>query len=163
MNAAMIELRVRGVAVGRDGSDPVLVLEDPVSGGKLAVPAGPSEAGAILLEIEGLSPAKPGPHDVLASMFRDHGFKLERIELREDGMGPDGARFRAKLVYRGGMRRWRRDARPADAIALALKLGAPVAAPAGIADRCPWPAAKTRGGNLYYLERRDAERGRAAV
>ncbi|MCX7023226.1 MAG: DUF151 domain-containing protein [Spirochaetes bacterium] len=168
MRAKMIELRVRGIAIIRDGAASLVVLEDFTTGRKVGVPVGPSEAGTVILELEGVSPSKPRTHDILVSMFRDHGFRFDRAELRDDGplgipgIDDNGGRYLARIVYRQGLRTWKRDVRPSDAIALALKLKAPIVAPEALVEKSPWPAESGRSVGRdavwYYLESRESPR-----
>lgn len=122
MDKDFIEVRVRGLAVASDGGLPMVFLLDPEGESGLSLPVGPTEAGAIISELEGLCPPRPLTHDLLASIFTEGGFSLERAELYGERPGDAAAR----LVYRRGLSRRRRELRPSDALALALRLGAPV-------------------------------------
>jgi bifunctional DNase/RNase len=125
MDKNLVLMAVRGVSVDEGDSLPLVLLrEDEGGGGALSVPVGPFEASAILLELEGISPPRPLTHDLLADMFRESGLDLERAELfGEPGEGP-----RARLVYRRGFGRRTKEVRPSDALALALRLKAPICA-----------------------------------
>ncbi|HET7838938.1 MAG TPA: bifunctional nuclease family protein [Rectinemataceae bacterium] len=122
----MVELRVRGVSVEGPDDSPLVILEDPRNDLRLSVPVGPFEASAIIMELEGINPPRPLTHDLLASFFREGGFSLDRVELF--GESPDCPR--ARLAYRRGFKRLGREVRPSDAIALAVRLDAPLIAAA---------------------------------
>jgi bifunctional DNase/RNase len=124
MNRNFVELRVHGVAL--DGGDgmPVVLLIDDVEGLGVPVSVGPFEASAIILELEGISPPRPLTHDLLAEIFREAGLSLERAEL----FGEASSDAQARLVYRRGLSRRTRLVRPSDAIALAIRLKAPIQA-----------------------------------
>jgi len=151
MAADLVEVHVHRVVIeGGDGL-PVVILLDRDRDAGLALPVGPFEASAIIIELEGISPPRPLTHDLLAELFREGGLSLERAELYgelgsggwrglPDSLGlafPEGG-FRAagaplaRLVYRRGLRRREREVRPSDAIALALRLGAPICAERGL-------------------------------
>jgi len=122
MEKGSIELRIRGVSLEDD--EPIVLLEDRVTDRRLIVPVGPFEASAIILELEGISPPRPMTHDLLAEFFEEGGFILDGAEL----FGDAGSGIRARLVYRKGLRKFEKEIRPSDALALALRLGAPLRA-----------------------------------
>jgi bifunctional DNase/RNase len=124
METGLVELRVRGVALDSPDGAPYVVLEDRGRGRRIELPIGPFEASAIIMELEGITPPRPLTHDLLADIFRDAGFSLDGVVLSEAADGGS----RARLEYSKGPRRLEREVRPSDAIALALRLGAPVAA-----------------------------------
>jgi hypothetical protein len=80
------------------------------------------EANAIALQIENIAPPRPMTHDLLRNLLADLGATLARVivaDLRENT-------FYAYLeLHRGGEVQLV-DARPSDAIALAIRTKAPV-------------------------------------
>ncbi len=131
-----IVLAVRGVAAGFGDEAPLVVLQDEPRSSSLRIPVGPYEASSIILELEGIAPYRPLAHDLLASFFRDHGFLLESARIYDAVPDDDGGeRFLSRIRYRRGLRRWEKEVRPSDAIALALRLGAPILAPREFLDR----------------------------
>lgn len=130
MSKELVEVRVHGVAV--DGGDgmPVVLLLDPSACSGLPLQVGPFEASAIIIELEGIAPPRPLTHDLLAAVFQEGGLRLERAEL----FGNPETGPRARLVYRRGLARRSREVRPSDAIALALRLKAPICAEACLLD-----------------------------
>ena len=117
MENGSVDLRVRGVSMEDD--EPIVILEDRVTDRRLLVPVGPFEASAIILELEGISPPRPLTHDLLAEIFEEGGFLLDAAEL----FGDLTSGTRARLSYRKGLRKFEKEVRPSDAIALALRLG----------------------------------------
>jgi len=129
MKEEMLPVRVSGVALPSEDSMPVVVLSG--DGGRVSVSVGAYEAGAIIMQIEGLSTPRPLTHQLLARIFRDQGLELVRVEIYGVyGFEEDG--FLARIVYGKGFRRKVMDVRPSDAIALALALGAPLYAHASL-------------------------------
>jgi len=122
MERRIIELRIRGVSIEDD--EPVVILEDRVTDRRLMVPVGPFEASAIILELEGISPPRLMTHDLLAEFFAEGGFSLDEAEF----FGDAGTGIRSRLSYRKGLRKCSKEVRPSDALALALRLGAPLRA-----------------------------------
>jgi bifunctional DNase/RNase len=131
-----VALAVGGVAAGYGDESPLVVLQDSRKSSSLRIPVGPAEASAIILALEGVQPYRPLTHDILASFFRDHGFRLECAEIYDCLPDEDvGERFLARIRYRKAFRRWSREVRPSDAIALALRLKAPIRAPRELMER----------------------------
>jgi len=107
---------------------PVVILRQV--GGSLLLPIwiGPFEANAIAIAVEGISVPRPLTHDLLGATIRQLGASVERVEIHDLREGT----FYARLVLgqRGiGMEV---DARPSDAIALALRCAAPIWAAAPV-------------------------------
>lgn len=124
MGQDQVEVRVHGVAADGGEGMPVVLLVDERDGIGVPVAVGPFEASAIIIELEGIAPPRPLTHDLLADLFRETGINLERAELYgERETGP-----LARLVYRRGLARRSREVRPSDAIALAIRLKAPILA-----------------------------------
>ncbi len=123
MNEEMLPVNVKGVAMPSDEGLPVVVLGSMA--GSLAVSVGAYEAGAIIMQLEGLSPSRPLTHQLLADFLSEQGFTLKRAELY-GVYGYEEDSFLARIVYGKGLKRWTRDVRPSDAIALALALKAPL-------------------------------------
>lgn len=130
MAADFVKVHVHGVVVDGGEGLPVILLLDEECGAGMALPVGPFEASAIIIELEGISPPRPLTHDLLAELFRESGMALVRAELFGEGEG--GAR--ARLVYRRGLVRRSREVRPSDALALALRLKSPICAERGLLD-----------------------------
>jgi bifunctional DNase/RNase len=129
MDNSRVELRFFGVSL--EGDEPYVVLEDRVTDRRLQVPLGTLEASAIILELECISPPRPLTHDLLAEFFEEGGFSLEAVDLLDGASaGP-----RARLIYKKGMHKYEKEVRPSDALALALRLGAPVFAESSMLDR----------------------------
>ena len=83
---------------------------------------GGAEAASIAVALSGETPPRPLSHDLLATLIRDLGARVDRVEVTALR---DGA-FLAELAVSGPRGGHRLDARPSDGIALALRVGAPV-------------------------------------
>ena len=130
INKDFVELRVHGVAVDSGDGLPVVLLLDEEGSAGLPLAVGPFEASAIIIELEGIAPPRPLTHDLLAEFFRDGGLVLERAEL----FGDRESSPQARLIYRRGFLRKSRDVRPSDAVALAIRLKAPICAERALLD-----------------------------
>jgi bifunctional DNase/RNase len=120
----MVALKVKGFFLDQDKM-PVAMLIDESGRRLLPVRTGPSEASAIIVELQAIRPPQPVAHDLLAGLFQRHGFQMERLEI---GEAADPAGYAAAIVYRRGLHRYRLRARASDGLALAVRLGAPILA-----------------------------------
>lgn len=104
------------------GAPLVLLREQDAPHRVLPIFVGGSEAAAIALALSGQFPARPSPHDVMAALVESLDAEVERVEVTELR---DGA-FLAELTVKGPSGGRRFDTRPSDAIALAVRLHAPL-------------------------------------
>lgn len=134
MKVDMLRVRVKGVALPSKHESPVVILQEDGGLGECVVAVGASEAGAILMELEGLSTPRPLTHELVAQMFKEQGISIRRVELYGlYGSNQDG--YLARIAYSRGLRTWVRDVRPSDALALALASNAPVFAHQSLVSR----------------------------
>lgn len=119
-----VEVRVGGV--GRDAASgaPVVQLVERSGGGRtLPIWIGPIEADAIARALRGIASPRPLTHDLLARTVTALGAVLDRVEIG----ALVGETYHATLHLRAGDRTVvPLDARPSDAIALALRLDRPI-------------------------------------
>jgi hypothetical protein len=117
------EFTVQGVALDKESQMPIVILKSVENNG-LVVPlwVGPFEASAIIIEMEGIRPPRPLTHDLLSQLFLRHGFHLSRVEFY--GVVEGG--FAARIAYRHGFRQYAMEVRPSDAVALSVRLKAPI-------------------------------------
>ena len=118
----ILEMKVKGVTIDPQSNTPVVILEEPQ--GRLAFPIwiGLSEARAIALEMEGVSTPRPLTHILLHNVLTDLNVKIARITITDI----QDNTFYATLLLQQGNKTLTIDARPSDAIALALHVKAPV-------------------------------------
>ena len=111
---------VAGVTVDPATNSPIVVLRDPETGDVVPIWIGLLEANAIALALEGTEPPRPMTHDLMKSILDATGSTLECVEIADIR---DSTYF-ALLHIEGNGGSVRMDARPSDAIALALRCGA---------------------------------------
>lgn len=115
----MLELEVVGVRVEMPSNNPIVLLRDREGGRYLPIWVGAVEATAIAYAQQGIVPPRPLTHDLLRDILAALGvFVTEvRITALEDGV------FYAVISFSNGTEV---SARPSDAIALALRVDAPI-------------------------------------
>ncbi len=120
--APMLDMKVRQLTVDPFTNMPLVILSD--ADGKEAVPIwiGPIEASAIASELEKIPLQRPMTHDLLKTLVLACGSSVARVEIRD----VRGTTFYASIVLMTPAGEKAVDARPADAIALALRSGAPI-------------------------------------
>jgi uncharacterized protein len=117
-----IEVRIRGLMMDPSTNMPIVVLKDVKSEAVMPIWVGIFEANAIALEIEKMAAARPMTHDLTKNLVRHLNGQLEKVvitELKEDT-------FYAILCLKQGDEPISVDARPSDAIALALRADCPI-------------------------------------
>ncbi|MGA2833744.1 MAG: bifunctional nuclease family protein [Terracidiphilus sp.] len=117
-----IEVRIRGLMMDPATSMPIVVLKDVASETVMPIWVGIFEANAIAIEIEKVAAPRPMTHDLTRNLIRHLNATLERVvisELKDDT-------FFAILWLRQGDEPLALDARPSDALALALRADCPI-------------------------------------
>lgn len=117
-----IEVRIRGLMMDPATNMPIVVLKDIASETVMPIWVGIFEATAIANEIEKVAGPRPMTHDLTRNLIRHLNAQLERVvitELKDDT-------FLAVLWMRQGDEAVTVDARPSDAIALALRADCPI-------------------------------------
>jgi bifunctional DNase/RNase len=101
---------------------PIIVLKDVASDTVMPIWVGIFEANAIAIEIEKVAVPRPMTHDLTRNLIRHLNARLERIVISE--LNDDT--FFATLWLTQGDEPLAIDARPSDAIALALRADCPI-------------------------------------
>jgi bifunctional DNase/RNase len=117
-----IEVRIRGLMMDPATNMPVVVLKDISSDAVMPIWVGIFEANAIAIELEKLSTPRPMSHDLTRNLIQHLNARLDRVvitEIREET-------FFAALWLKQGGEPVIVDARPSDAIALALRFDCPI-------------------------------------
>ena len=122
MSAMQIEMMIKGLMIDPITNMPIIILRDGDGGRILPIWVGVFEANAIALQMENVQTPRPMTHDLLKNVIEDLSAAVERIvvtDLKENT-------FYAVIHLRTDGRGVVVDARPSDAIALALRAGAPI-------------------------------------
>ncbi len=118
----MIRVTVDSIRVSLLTQNRVVVLREVDSRRYLPIFIGPFEADAIAVALQGLEPQRPMTHDLLKMIFSELGASIRYIlisDLRE------GTYF-ARIVVNQGAHTIEIDARPSDAVALAVRTDVPI-------------------------------------
>jgi len=117
-----IEVRIRGLMMDPSTNMPIVVLKDVASDTVMPIWVGIFEANAIAIEIEKLAAPRPMTHDLTRNLINYLNARLEKIvitEIKDDT-------FHALLWLTQDGEQIAVDARPSDAIALALRTDCPI-------------------------------------
>lgn len=117
-----IEVQIRGLMLDPVTNMPIVVLKDVASELVLPIWVGVFEANAIALELEKAALPRPMTHDLLRNIARGLNGTVTKVvisDLRDDT-------FFATIWMRQGENEITLDARPSDAIALALRWDCPI-------------------------------------
>lgn len=123
----MIEMHVAGIAIDAKNGHPIVVLNDQQRRRALPIWIGMFEANAITRALDNQKPERPLTHDLLLNTIMQTGFKVKHIEINELTSNTYFATIILHLNDAAGKEVLKPiDARPSDAIALALRAKAPI-------------------------------------
>jgi hypothetical protein len=118
----LIKMTVRGIALDPITNMPIIILKDPDERRALPIWVGIFEANAIALELEKVSTPRPMTHDLLKNILEGLGITVKQVivnDLKENT-------FYAMIELNHNGNVITIDSRPSDAIALALRVNAPI-------------------------------------
>jgi len=118
----MIEMKVAGIALDAITRSPIVLLKDASERRALPIYIGQEQARAIMGALENQKPPRPLTHDLMVNILEAWNMTLERViihSLQKDT-------FYAALIVKHGDVKKEIDARPSDAIAVALRTNTPI-------------------------------------
>ena len=118
-----ILMMVGGLTLDPTTKMPIVVLKDPDNKLNLPIWIGGLEAASMAMELEGIRPARPMTHDLLRNLLGDLGATVEAVEITELRENTYYARIEVKTREGAAVRI---DARPSDAISIALRTKSPI-------------------------------------
>jgi bifunctional DNase/RNase len=118
----LIEMQIKGLMMDPVTGVPIVILRNADNQRVLPIWVGPVEANAIALQIENVTPPRPMTHDLLKNLLTEFDARVRRIVIAE----LRGNTFYAYLDIDRQGSRVLVDARPSDALAVALRSRAPV-------------------------------------
>ncbi|MDD5563265.1 MAG: bifunctional nuclease family protein [Thermoanaerobaculaceae bacterium] len=127
--AAPLDVEIRGLILDPVSNTPIVILKKPDENLFLPIWIGVFEANAIALQLEGVSTPRPMTHDLLRAVIATLGARVEGVTVHS----LVESTFHARILVRAqDGRLCEIDARPSDAIALALRCQAPIRVAAAV-------------------------------
>lgn len=118
----LVEMAIKGLMIDPVTNMPIVLLRDTDNQKVLPIWVGPVEANAIALQIENVATPRPMTHDLLRNVLQELGGTLRRILITD----LKDSTFYAYLEVDRGGEVLLVDARPSDALALAIRVRAPI-------------------------------------
>lgn len=118
----MIEMRVMGIALDTRSGSPIVVLNDLENRKALPIWIGSAEASSIIRKIENIPSSRPMTHDLCINLIEATGYKLDRVEIND----VDEQTYFSTLYLKNEESEIQIDARPSDAIAIAIRAEVPI-------------------------------------
>ena len=126
----LIEMTIKGLMVDPITNTPIVILKDKDGDRVLPIWVGVFEANAIALQIENVSTPRPMTHDLLRNIITDLDGRVDRIVVSDLKDNTFFALIHLTVKGEGIAV----DARPSDAIALALRTRAPILVEESVID-----------------------------
>jgi bifunctional DNase/RNase len=117
-----IEMKVHSVAVDPFSNVPIIMLKDLGEHKTLPIWIGTLEANSITAHIESKITSRPMTHDIMAQILEKSNVKVLKIEISDLKSNV----YYASIHIASGENVFKVDSRPSDAIALAIRTGAPI-------------------------------------
>lgn len=119
----MIEMKVMGIAIDTASGSPIIVLNDKENRKALPIWIGSAEASAIIRKIENIKVIRPMTHDLIIDVIQKTGYNVDRIEINDV---EKDTYFSTIYLSKDGEEDVTIDSRPSDAIAVAIRVDAPI-------------------------------------
>ncbi len=116
------EMEVSGLALDPSSNTPILILKSPDGERTLPIWIGLLEAASIAMALQKVEFARPMTHDLFKNFMDTVEIHMERVEVCDL---KDNTYF-ARIHFRTGEGEFTMDARPSDAIAMALRTKCPI-------------------------------------
>jgi len=128
----LVAMSIKGLMLDPVSNSPIVVLKDDDEKFFLPIWVGIFEANAIALQLENITTPRPMTHDLLRNMIAELNARVLRIVINDLRDSTFFAQIRLAI---GTDRTLEVDARPSDAIALALRTEAPIYVAQSVLDQ----------------------------
>ncbi len=119
----MIEMKVMGIAIDTASGSPIIVLNDKENRKALPIWIGSAEASAIIRKIENIKVLRPMTHDLIIDIIEKTGYTVDRVEINDV---EQDTYFSTIYLSDTNGNEVTIDSRPSDAIAVAIRVDAPI-------------------------------------
>lgn len=118
----LYEMKVNGLALDPLTNVPIVILKGVKASKSLPIWIGLFEANAIMAELENITSARPMTHDLIKNIIQELNYEVVRVIITDliDNT------FYANIELMQNGSKVKVDSRPSDAIALALRVNAPI-------------------------------------
>ncbi|MBE0430500.1 MAG: bifunctional nuclease family protein [Dehalococcoidia bacterium] len=127
----MIEMTIDSIRVSMMNYQRVVILREKGTNRYLPIWIGPAEADAIAVKLQNVELSRPLTHDLLQSVISTLGASVDYVVVT--GLKEDT--FYAKLALSVDGDKLDIDSRPSDALALAVRVGAPIYADESVLEK----------------------------
>ena len=131
----LIEVTIQEIRASPNGDHSIVILRANGDERILPIWIGPFEANAIKMVLEGTQPDRPMTHDLTIRLLTSLGAQVEQVVVNKI---VDNT-FYAEVMTTLGEQQHVVDARPSDALALAVRAGVPIYAARGVVEHASGP------------------------
>ena len=131
----LVPMSIKGLMLDPMSNSPIVVLKDDDEKLFLPIWVGIFEANAIALQLENITTPRPMTHDLLREMIQQLDARVTRIVINDLRDATFYAQIRLLIRRASGEQMLEIDARPSDAIALALRTEAPIYVAQSVLDQ----------------------------
>lgn len=131
----LVPMSIKGLMLDPVSNSPIVVLKDDEEKFFLPIWVGIFEANAIALQLENVATPRPMTHDLLKSAIAQLDARVTRIVINDLRDSTFFAKIRVMVNRSGSDTMLELDARPSDAIALALRTEAPIFVAQSVLDQ----------------------------
>ena len=131
----LVPMSIKGLMLDPMSNSPIVVLKDDDEKLFLPIWVGIFEANAIALQLENITTPRPMTHDLLREMIQQLDARVTRIVINDLKDATFYAQIRLLIRRAGADQMLEIDARPSDAIALALRTEAPIYVAQSVLDQ----------------------------
>jgi len=152
----MIPVAIHSIQVSLMSHHRVIILKDARSTDERLLPIwiGPFEADAIAIQLQGNEVARPQTHDLLKSVIRALGATVSYVLIND----LSESTFFARIMMQLNGRELEIDSRPSDAIALAVRVQAPIYVAEKVMDAASiTPSPDISTGSIHSDEAKDID------
>ena len=115
-------MRIAGLTLDPDSNTPIVILKSIEDDRTLNIWIGLMEATSIAAALQNISFERPMTHDLFKNFLDLHHFQIAMVEVCD----LQDNTFYSRIHFSQGEKRFSMDARPSDAIAMALRFQSPI-------------------------------------